>query len=394
MSRFSTVLLAGAAALTLISAAAGQPASGPGDALSSAGDFPAAAQAYEARLKATPNDAGALAGLARVRLYENKLDEAIALAQQALAVEPANPVARASLGVAQQRKASFGPDRYQFTAPAGEEIIPFVVTDPLPVVRVIVGGRPVNFLIDTGGPDIVVSPDLVQALGLQVQEAGQGIFAGGQRAAVQRTLVPEFQIGRVKIANVPAGVMRQALPIPGVKIDGVLGTGLLMHFLSTLDYCQGRLVLRPRTASAEFEQAAARGGANVVPMWLAGDHFIFARARLTHGGDGMFLIDTGLAGGGISAPKATLDEAGVVLDPAAARTGIGGGGPVTFIPFRAGATIGSLTVEDIPGAHTPGGDPTSVFPFKVKGLLSHMMFRQSRLSFDFDAMRLVTQACS
>ena len=393
MKRFSMVLLAGAAAFALMSAAAGQPAPASGDALSAAGDFAPAGPAYEARLKAAPNDAGALAGLARVRLYENKPDVAATLAQQALAIEPANPAARATLAIAQQRRAAFGPDRYQIAAAPTESVIPFVVTDPLPVVQVTVGGHPFNFLIDTGAPDIMVSSDVVQALGLQVQSAGEGVFAGGQRAAVQHTLVPEFQIGQVKVANVPAGVMRQALPIPGVKLDGIIGTGLLMHFLSTLDYCQDRLVLRPRGASAAFEQAAARGGANVVPFWLAGDHFIMARAHLLQGREGTFLIDTGLAGGGISAPKATLDEAGVVIDPGAARIGVGGGGPVTFIPFRAGATLGSLTVEDVPGAYTPGGDPTNIFPFKVSGLLSHMVFRHTRLTFDFDAMRLVTQAC-
>lgn len=393
MRRISTVLLAGAAALALISTAVGQPAAGSGDALSAAGDFAAAGRAFEDQLKARPDDAGALAGLARVRLYENRLDEAIGLAQRALAIEPANPTARASLGVAEQRKAAFGPERYQIAASPAEVSIPFVATDPLPVVQVSVGGRPANFLIDTGGPDIIVSPELIQALGLQVQDAGQGVFAGGVRAAVQRTLVPEFQIGGIRMANVPAGVLTQALPTPGVKIDGILGTGLLMHFLSTLDYCQGRLVLRPRSASAAFQQAAARSGANILPMWLVGDHFIMARAHLLHGAEGTFLIDTGLAGGGISAPKATLDEAGVAIDPAQARTGIGGGGPVTVIPFHAGASIGSLTVEDVPGAYSPGGDPTAVFPFKVKGLLSHMVFRHTRLSFDFEAMRLVTQAC-
>ena len=53
----------------------------------------------------------------------------------------------------------------------------------------------------------------------------------------------------------PAGVRAGGLPIPGYKIEGIVGTGLLMHFLSTLDYCEGRLVLRPRTGSAAFEQA-------------------------------------------------------------------------------------------------------------------------------------------
>jgi predicted aspartyl protease len=328
-----------------------------------------------------------------VRLYENRLDEAVALAQRALAAQPANPPARQVLGVAQQRQAAFGPDRYQVSGSAGETVIPFAATDPLPVVQVKIGGRPAWFLIDTGAPDIMVSPDLAKELGLPLRDAGQGVFAGGQQAAVQRTVVPELELGGLKIGNVPAGVRAGGLPISGYKIEGIVGTGLLMHFLSTLDYCQGRLILRPRGASAAFEQAAAKGGANIVPFWLVSDHFVMARAHLQHGSEGAFLIDTGMAGGGVGAPKQVLDEAGVAIDPAKAQTGMGGAGPVTFIPIRAGATLGSLTVEDVPGIYTPGGGIGGAFPFKLSGQLSHMFFRHSRLTFDFEAMKLVTQAC-
>ncbi|HTI66704.1 MAG TPA: retropepsin-like aspartic protease [Caulobacteraceae bacterium] len=393
MKRLSVLLAAGAAALALASTVTAQPAAeGSPGALFAAGDFAAARAAYEAAAKASPNDAAALAGLARARLYDNRNDEAIALAQQALAAQPDNPVARQTLAVAQQRKASFGPDRFQVSGPAGEVAIPFAVTDPLPIVEVTVGGRKAEFLIDTGGPDIMVSADLVKELGLPIQGTTEGVFAGGARAQVQHTLVPQLEIGGIRIANVPAGVRPAAgAGIPGHRTDGVIGTGLLMHFLSTLDYCQGRLVLRPRSASAQFERAAA--GANVVPMWLVGDHFIFARGQLKGGAEGAFLIDTGLAGGGVSAPKTTLDEAGVVIDPSRAGVGMGGGGPVTVIPFRAGASLGSLRVDDMQGFYSPSGDPSSVFPFKSKGLLSHGFFRRSRLTFDFDAMKLVTQAC-
>jgi hypothetical protein len=392
--RSNLLLMTGAVALVLLSPAASQPApASAADALSAAGDFAGAARAYQAALAASPNDPAALAGLGRVRLYENRIDDATALAQQALVQAPANPVAQATLRVAQQRREAFGEARYRISGLSSEAVVPFVATDPLPVVQVTIGGRQAYFLIDTGAPDIMVAPDLAKEMGLQTQSAGEGVFAGGVRANVERTIVPELQIGAIRIADAPAGIMRQTLPMPGRKIEGIIGTGLLMHFLPTLDYCQGRLVLRPRSASAAVEPMAARTGANIVPIWLAGDHFILARARLLHGRERLFLIDTGLAGGGLSADKAVLEEAGVVIDPAAAQTGIGGGGPVTVIPFRAGATLGALTVEDVPGFYSPGGNPLSIFPFEMGGLLSHGFFRQTRLTFDFDAMRLITEAC-
>jgi hypothetical protein len=221
-----------------------------------------------------------------------------------------------------------------------------------------------------------------------------GTYAGGRHAQVDHTVVPEIEIGGVRIRNVPAGVNASAdrLNLPGVKLDGVIGTGLLMHFLSTIDYCGGKLVLAPRSGSAAFEARAAANGANVVPFWLVADHFMFARGKMNQA-DGLFYIDTGLAGGGLVASKATLDAAGVTVDESKTMSGVGGGGAVQFVPFRAAATLGNLTRSDLAGVYMPGADPLAALPFRSSGMISHSFFRQSRLTFDFEAMKLVTESC-
>ena len=274
--------------------------------------------------------------------------------------------------------------------------IKFVATDPLPILSVTINGtRQANFFIDTGAPNIIISPQLAQELGMPVSEAGQGTFAGGRRANVGRTVVPALRVGSVEVANVPAGVLEMPRSPQGAgpKIDGFIGTGFLMHFLSTIDYCRGELVLAPRTDSARFQKQAQKAGGNIVRMWLAGDHFIFSRGRLNQGTEGLFLIDTGLTGSGLMASKETLDDAGISVDTNDVRTGVGGGGEVQFVRFRANARLGTLTRSDVAGNYTLGNSPTAMFPFKVKGLMSHLFFRQSQLTFDFDAMRLVTQDC-
>jgi predicted aspartyl protease len=270
-----------------------------------------------------------------------------------------------------------------------------VITDPLPVVHVTIGGRQATFLIDTGGPDIMVRRPLAEALGLPISEGGIGVFAGGRQARVDRTVVPEIEIGGIRIRNVPAGINPSAdgLNLPGVELDGVIGTGLLMHFLSTIDYCDGKLTLAPRNTSAAFQARVAQGGANVVPFWLVADHFMFARGKINQL-EGLFYIDTGLAGGGLVASKATLNAAGVTIDESKTFTGQGGGGAVQFVTFRAAATLGNLTRGDLPGVYVPGGsDPLAALPFRSTGIISHSFFRQSRLTFDFEAMKLVTESC-
>jgi hypothetical protein len=323
------------------------------------------------------------------------VDEAVELARKALAAAPGHPVATGVLAIAQVRQRLFGPEIYQMEAAAGAVTIPFVITDPLPVVRLKVGGREANFLLDTGAPNIMIKRPLADGLGLQVTAGGEGMFAGGVRARIEQTVVPEIEIGGIVIRNVPANVTpaEGGIRLPNVEIDGIIGTGVLMHFLSTIDYCSGQLVLAPRGDSAAFEARAASSGANVVPMWLVGDHFIFARGQLNQAPEAMFHIDTGLAGGGLTANRASLDAAGITLDESEARTGIGGGGPVRFIPFIADARLGALSRSGVRGIHSPDGDPSSIFPFRTGGVLSHSFFRQSRLTFDYDAMKLVTEGC-
>lgn len=379
---------------------AGQPPSPaapatPEDALFAQGKFTEAAEAYAQVLARDPGSAAALAGLARVRLYEGREHEAVELARKTLAVAPRHPVATGVLAIAEERAKLFGPEFYGIEAPAAAPAVDFVITDPLPVIRVTIGGREVNVLLDTGAPNIMLKRELVEELGLPISEGGEGVFAGGQRARIDRTTVPELEIGGIRIRNVPAGINAggAGLRLPNVEIEGIMGTGVLMHFLSTIDYCSGKLILAPRTDSAAFQAHAAAAGANIVPMWFVGDHFIFARARMNQAAEAQFLIDTGLAGGGLMANRAALDAAGVMLNEGNARTGVGGGGTVRVIPFRADATLGTLTRLDVPGSHTPEGDPTSIFPFRTGGLLSHGFFRQSRLTFDFEAMRLVTEPC-
>jgi len=364
----------------------------PGDDLFAQGRFDEAAPIYEQAAAADPNSGPAIARVARTRLYQGREDEAIELARRALSLAPGHPIATTTLSVATARQRSFSADFYQIEARAGGTSVPFVITDPLPVVRITIGGREAEFLIDTGAPDIMLRREFAEALGLPLTDGGMGTFAGGRQAQVQRTVVPELEIGGVRIRNVPAGVNAAEFQLPGVKIDGVIGTGLLMHFLSTLDYCDGKLTLAPRSSAGEFARRSAAASSNIVPFWFVGDHFMFARGKLNYA-EGLFLIDTGLAGGGVTAPKATLDAAGITVDESNPLTGQGGGGPVQFVPFRASVTLGNLTRNDVTGLYIPGGNALAAFPFTSSGIISHGLFRQSRLTFDFEAMELVTESC-
>ncbi|MBV8363949.1 MAG: clan AA aspartic protease [Candidatus Eremiobacteraeota bacterium] len=244
-------------------------------------------------------------------------------------------------------------------------------------------------MIDTGAPNIVLHESLARQLHLNIHSAGVGVFAGGRHAAVQSTLVPSLTIGALHIRNVPAVVMpdRQFLPGPH-HMDGIIGAGLLMHFVSTLDYVNGALILRPLSANLTLAPASISA---TEPMWLVGDHFIFARGRINDAPEALFSIDTGLAGGGVQATKAQLAAAHITLDEAHASNGMGGGGIVKFIPFKAVVGIGDASVTDVRGIYTPEGDQFAIFPFAVAGTISHDYFRHFIVTFDFTKMQLTVQ---
>src|SRR6478735_8888916 len=86
------------------------PASGPpqpGDDLFAQGRFAEATPVYEQAAAAAPESGPALARVARMQLYEGHEDEAIQLANKALALAPGNPIATATLGMATMRQRMF-----------------------------------------------------------------------------------------------------------------------------------------------------------------------------------------------------------------------------------------------------------------------------------------------
>ena len=79
----------------------------PPDPILAPGDFDAAERAYEATLKEKPNDGAALAGLARIRLYQERRAEARKLAEQALAADQNNGLAKRVISNVGQREVAF-----------------------------------------------------------------------------------------------------------------------------------------------------------------------------------------------------------------------------------------------------------------------------------------------
>jgi Aspartyl protease len=193
-----------------------------------------------------------------------------------------------------------GQTPYEVHGNGQETRLKFLKTDPLPLVSVrINGGDEVTFFIDTGVSEVMLDTDFARELGLPQFGAVQGTFSGGQHAEIQDGRIESLTVGDWTVKNLPVITMpwRQLSEDFGVKrVDGIIGTTLFYHFLATLDYPRGELVLRRKTAEGLKLFAAASSGKSVaVPFWFAGDHFMVGWGRVETGPPTLLFVDSGLA---------------------------------------------------------------------------------------------------
>ncbi len=371
-----------AAVLFLLGAS---PAPSAGDLAFARGDFDAAQRAYSAAVASSP-DAGSLLGLGTTELYRDDLRGAREHLTEAARLDPANPMIQARLRTVTGREPSA--TDFQINLPAGGVRIPFASVDPLPLIRGEINGREAWFVLDTGAGGVDLSAAGARRLGIATHAAGRGVFAGGKQAELQAGRIETFAAGGLTVRGIPTTVVEAlSLKLGGHDIDGAIGTAFLRHFLSTIDYRHGALVLRARASGGATARAPLVAAAASVPMWLVGDHFLFARGRV---GDieGLFNVDTGGTGVGVQLTKASLAAAGIT--PHAAKGDfVGGGGAVTIQIFTAPSiSLGSFTRHHVPGVFFPEGDQFGIFPFAVAGVVSHEFFRGSEVTLDFDTMTL------
>jgi hypothetical protein len=174
-------------------------------------------------------------------------------------------------------------------------------------------------------------------------------------------------------------------------VDGIIGTVLLYHFLSTLDYPHRRLILARKTPANlnALETDAKAGKCIAVPFWMAGDHYLVAWARIDKADPVLLFVDTGLAGGGVTLARSVINEAGIQLHENLAGEGLGGGGKVRVVPFEVKELdLGQAREKNVRGLFVDPFPLENSLGFRLGGIVSHGFFRSYALTLDFAGMRL------
>jgi len=257
------------------------------------------------------------------------------------------------------------------------------------------GGKEVTFFIDTGGSEVTLDTDFAKELGAPQFAAVQGTFSGGQHTEVRLGRIESLTIGDWTIKNVPTAMLplRQLSEGFGVKqIDGIIGTTLFYHFLATMDYPHGELVLRRKDAKSLEELKKSPGNRVAVPIWMASDHFMVGWGRVETLPPTLLFVDSGLMGAGVKLTESVIKEAGIKLEKNKAEEGAGGGGKLKIVPYTVRhLSFGEIKEENVPGLYDGPFPWENMFGFHLAGMVGHDFLKPYAVTFDFQNMQIFLQ---
>jgi predicted aspartyl protease len=394
------------------------------------GKFSEAGKLYSQIVARNPKDYSAILQLGRIALLSNRLDDAQKWLEKAITLQPENADPKVMLAEAFYRRDDFqkaaaalngvnvgsnklireqyptlnvpmlesfkGQTPYELKGNGTNTRVKFVRTDPLPIVNVRVNdGKEVTFFIDTGGSEVTLDTEFAKELGVPHFGEVEGTFSGGQHTQVQLGRIESLTVGDWTVKNVPTAMLplRQLSEGLGVKqINGVIGTTLFYHFLATMDYPQGELVLRRKDARSLEEFRKSPGKRVTVPIWMASDHFMVGWGRVETLPPTLLFIDTGLTGAGVKLAESVIKEAGIKLEENRAAEGAGGGGTLKIVPYTVHQiSLGDIKEENVQGVYDGPFPWENMFGFHLAGMVGHEFFRPDAVTFDFQNMQIFLQ---
>src|SRR5258705_5765863 len=296
-----------------------------GSAILAAGDFRNSVEEFRTSLALNEQEALAIAGLAMVDFYENRLDLALPKLRRAASLDPEEPDYVFNLGQAAARSERYkeAADAYErflivspktdadrrariiglidflrylgrqgsLYVPTGEvrTSLPFESFDNRPILQVHINGEkePLRFVLDTGSGMSVISEQTAKRLGLKAVAKGglARAVGGGGRFEIVYGFLNSFEIGDVRVENVPVYI-RKFFDI-NVPVDGYLGLSVIAKFLTSLDYGDRRMSMIRQSQSDVVEAwtAIRRGeGAQALAPLLPNDATIEVPLRTTSSG--------------------------------------------------------------------------------------------------------------
>ena len=380
----------------------GTAAASPGDAdaLFKAGKFEQAGRAYEEILKNDPRNVRAASQRGYVGLLANRFADAEKYLKIAVDLAPGDKAIHRFLADCYIRQDEFaaaaphwraageesyakvseaiGPEPYRINGDVGRA--PWSVLDPMALMPVSLnGGPPKSFAFYTRIGPMNVSAAAAREAGLHAVAEEEYEYLGKIRRAYAGIL-SSFRLGDVELCNVP---VRWPEVDDGPGPDGMIGTWVLYHFLSTIDYAGRSLILRRRTPETA-RQARVDAGNEPLPLWLAREQLTFSRGSFAGSGPKVIGLHLGGIGSNVAGMwEGTAKELRIRTDYDRPEETSAGGQAIVVHPcypneIRLGTATakGAYSVASVRNLHDGHG-------FDVLGDLAHSFFKPYRVTLDF-----------
>ncbi|MGH9932617.1 MAG: aspartyl protease family protein [Pyrinomonadaceae bacterium] len=404
-----------------------------GAVILASGDFLNSVEEFRTALSIQENEVLAIAGLAMVDFYENRLEASIKGLRRAVSLDGAEPDYIFSLGQATARnerykEAADAYERFLAIAPktdadrrarirglidflrylgnqgplyvlAGDNktTLPFESFDGRPILKVRANNNrdTLRFVLDTGSGMSVVSEETAKKLGLRaVARGGQArAVGGGGKFDIVYGFLDSLDVGGVRVERVPVYIRHffdERTPV-----DGYLGLSVISKFITSVDYGESVFMLRrPSEANARdlWGVPISRNGVQPlapgvveIPLRTTSSGFLSGEVHL----EGIqrplnFIIDTGASVSVVSERLATEEDLDNYLEPTRMRiygaAGIADDVKSLLLPK---VMLGTFTRERISAAVLDLEPVNETAGFTQMGILGSNYLRHFRVSFDF-----------
>jgi tetratricopeptide (TPR) repeat protein len=415
-----------------------------GAAILAAGEFRLSVEEFRTALALNENEALAVAGLAMVDFYENRLQAAMPALRRATNLDPDEPDFVFNLGQAAARS-----ERYKEAADAYERFlaiapktdidrrerilglidflrylgrqgslyiasgqnrtsVPFEATDNRPVLPVRINGQKqtMRFVLDTGSGMSVISEETAKKLNIKAVARGglARAVGGGGKFEIIYGYISSIDIGGARIENVPVYIRK--FFDNNVPVDGYLGLSVVSKYLTAIDYGTRRMSLVRQNQSEMVESWTVRrpdgflalapvtpnDGAVEVPLRTTSSGFLSGEVGL-EGFDKTvnFIIDTAASITVVSEKLSQEEQLLDLLQPSRMRV-FGAAGVTEDVKLLQlpKLSLGLTTLERINAAVLDMEPVNETAGFTQAGILGGNFLRHFRIYFDFarGSMRL------
>lgn len=392
-----------------------------GAAVLASGDFRLSIEEFRTALSLKDDESLAIAGLAMVDFYENRLRLSVQGLRRAAAIDPEEPdyvfdLAQASARLELYKEAANAYERFLNIAPktdadrrarirglidflrylgaqsslydvggASRTAIPFEDVDNCPVLRVRVNGskETLRFLLDTGSGISVISEETAKRLGLRPVARGglARAVGGGGRFEIVYGFINSLDIGETRITNVPVYIRH--FYNDQKPVDGYIGISVITKYLATIDY-NSRIFTLSRQRSNNTEPLPQ--GSIEIPIRTTSGGYLSGEVKL----DGItkplnFIVDTGATISVVSEKLAAEEEELSRVEQGASlrvygAAGIADGVKTLILPR---IFFGTQMRERIPAAILDLEPVNETSGFTQNGILGGNFLKQFRVTFDF-----------